>query len=169
MKLNWKKTLATVAPTIATALGGPLAGVAVSTAAKALGIEADENALSAAVASGNPDILLKLKEAEQNFELELERLGVEREKIHADDRNSAREMAGKTTLKPQIILACMFITAYSLVLFALFTGRVEMSRELEPLGNILLGTLSAGVMQILNFFYGSSSGSKEKTMIMGGK
>ena len=27
--MNWKTTLATIAPTIATALGGPLAGVAV--------------------------------------------------------------------------------------------------------------------------------------------
>jgi hypothetical protein len=37
-KLDWRKTLGTVAPAIATALGGPLAGVAVGMAAKALGL-----------------------------------------------------------------------------------------------------------------------------------
>jgi hypothetical protein len=35
------------------------------------------------------------------------------------------------------------------------------------IATVLLGILAAGITQILNFFYGSSSGSKEKTAILG--
>lgn len=91
MAFDWKKTLATVAPTIATALGGPLAGMAVNVAAKALGVEPNEQAIETAISSGSPELFLKLKEAENGFILELEKLGVERDRIAYQDRDSARK------------------------------------------------------------------------------
>ena len=41
MDFDWKSVVGTVAPTIATALGGPLAGVAVSSLAAAFGLSSD--------------------------------------------------------------------------------------------------------------------------------
>jgi hypothetical protein len=38
MNMDWKSIVSTVAPWIGTALGGPLGGMAVEAAAKALGI-----------------------------------------------------------------------------------------------------------------------------------
>jgi hypothetical protein len=56
MLFDWKSVVGTVAPGIATALGGPLAGMAVSTLAKALGVEATEEAVANVVATNDPKI-----------------------------------------------------------------------------------------------------------------
>ena len=98
----WVKTVNTVAPTIATALGGPLAGMAVSVVSGMLGLEGNTEeeltkSLEKAVLGGSPEVLLKLKEAENNFVLELEKLGIEKDRLDTLDRDSARkrEMAVK--------------------------------------------------------------------------
>ncbi len=93
--MDWRKTLATVAPAIATALGGPLAGVAVQMAGKAIGLSdgCTESDVESAVLSGNPDVLVRLREVNAQFEKDMAALGVDLERIHAGDRDSARQMA----------------------------------------------------------------------------
>ncbi len=165
---DWVKTLSTVAPSIAAALGGPLAGVAVATTSKVLGIEnGDEEKVAEAVASGNPDVMVKLREAENEFKLELKRMGVDLEKIHAKDRASARDLAKSQGQVPQIVLAVIYTGGFLWLLWALFTGEVALGPDQRPIANILLGILSAGQAQVMNFFFGSSSGSKAKTAQMG--
>lgn len=163
MNFDWKKTLATVAPAIATALGGPMAGVAVGMCTKALGVEGGEDALAAAVASGDPSILLKLKEADNAFLLEMRRLEVNIEQINATDRASARDMAAKTGIQPQVVLATIYVLGFVILLVALFSGEIEINDSLREPAMILLGALIAGNEQIRNFFFGSSSSSKEKS------
>jgi hypothetical protein len=163
MKFDWKKTLATVAPALATALGGPLAGVAVGMATKALGIEGDENALAAAIASGDPSILVKLKEVDNNFLIEMERLGVDLERVHAGDRGSARDMASKTSIVPQSVLSTIFVCGFILVLDLLFNGTESIHKSMMQPAMYVLGILSAGLGQVMNFWFGSSSGSIQKT------
>lgn len=164
--MDWKRTLAAVAPTIATGLLGPLAGVAVKIATDSLGIEPTENALSEIVLSGNPDALLKLKEADNLFKIELKRLGIELEKLHGEDRHSAREMA-KINMLPQIILSVIYTTGYFLVMWQFLTGEIVIPVNSTVAFNILLGVLTAAQTQIMNFFFGSSSGSKEKDILNG--
>lgn len=166
-KIDWKGTLATVAPAIATALGGPLAGIAVNVAAGALGVEATEESVSAAILSGDPDSLVKLKEAEFSFKQSMKEAEIDLKKINADDRKSARALAVNTTLIPQVILSAIFIIAFALILHAVFAGDAVLSETMMNVGVFLLGILSAGITQIMNFFFGSSSGSKEKTAILG--
>ncbi len=165
MNIDWKKTLGAVAPAVAAALGGPLAGVAVSVAAGALGLGegATQEDLQKAVLGATPETLLKLKECENTFKLEMERLEVDIERINAGDRASAREMAAKTTLGPQIILATLFTTGFILVLYTLFSGEEAINAKMMQPAMYVLGILSAGMMQIMNFFFGSSTGSMRKT------
>ena len=170
--MDWKQTLATVAPALATALGGPLAGVAVGMATKALGLpEATATALQNAVMGGGPEMLLKLKEADQNFTLEMERVGVDLERIHAGDRVSARDMA-KNNMFPQIVLSIVFIGGYFGAMFALH-GVLFESSEINPqviaLFGALIGVFTRELSGIMQFWFGSSSGSKEKSKQMGGK
>lgn len=164
--MDWKQTLAKLAPTIATALGGPLAGMAVGIATKAIGVDGGEDALEEAIASGNPDVYLKLKEADSTLKVELKKLDISLEEIHAGDRSSARDMATKTTLAPQIILAVVFIAGFVAVLYSVFSGGAELTDTMKGVAMFLLGILSAGIGQIMNFFFGSSSGSKEKTQAL---
>lgn len=167
MSFDWKKTLGTVAPALATALGGPLAGMAVGMATKALGIDQSEDALAEAVASGNPEIMVKLKQVNADFTVEMKRLDVDLEKIASTDRSSARDMATKTTLKPQIILSTLFVIGFIAVLYGVFGGGVTVTVPMKDAAMYLLGILSTGIMQIMNFFFGSSSGSQIKTQLMG--
>ncbi|MCA9368352.1 hypothetical protein KC887_08945 [Candidatus Kaiserbacteria bacterium] len=168
-KFDWKRTLATVAPVLASALGGPMVGVAVKIAADALGMPAGatEQDIAEAVASGSPDVLLKLREADNAFQLEMERLGVAREQIHADDRASARDLGKARGLGPQISLAVIFVCGFVYVLGVIFQGHT-IEPEMREIATYVLGILSAGLVQIMNYFFGSSAGSRQKTDQMAG-
>lgn len=162
--MDWKKTLATVAPALATALGGPLAGVAVGMATKALGVDPGEDALSTAIASGNPDVLVRLREVNTQFEKDMAALGVDLERIHAGDRASAREMA-KTNMVPQIALSFVFIGGYFGAMFALhgvlFQAQ-EINGQVATLFGALIGIFTRELSGIMTFWFGSSAGSKTK-------
>jgi len=166
--MGWKQTLATVAPGIATALGGPLAGMAVKLATDALGIEPNEEALIQAVSTGNPEVFAQLRVADNNLKVELKKLDIDLERIHSEDRGSARDLAKSTSIAPQTVLATVFVLAFSGVLFFIFAGDTVQPAMKDAM-MYLLGILSAGMIQIMNFFFGSSSGSKSKTALMGKK
>ena len=86
-----KSIIGSVAPTIATALGGPLAGTAVSAIGSVLGLNTtDPKELSNALINITPDQQLALKKADQEFALELKRLNNQSFQAEVDDANSAR-------------------------------------------------------------------------------
>lgn len=164
---DWKSIVGSVAPTIATALGGPLAGMAVSAISQAvLGKpDASEAEIADALAkSNNPDILLKLKTAEQEFAAKMKQLDIDLEKIAADDRVSARqrEVAVKDTTPRN--LAYLYTGGYFVMMAALFKfGVPEESRDLL---NTLIGILSAAEVGIITYYFGSSAGSAKKSEMM---
>ena len=159
---NWLKTLAKVAPTIASAIGGPMAAVAVNVATKALGLNVnDENALAEAVASGDPNVLLKLKEAENNFKLELKRLEIKEEELFVEDRDSARKREIATKDKAPAILAATIVLGFFGVFYFVFTTPINENSSQAVY--ILVGALTAGLTQVLNYYFGSSKGSADKT------
>lgn len=158
-----KQILATVAPLIGTAFGGPLGGLAGNFLASKLGTPTgDQKALEAAVLSGNPDIMLKMKEADVAFKSHLADLGVEEDQLaYADTANArGREIAIKDWT-PRIIAYLVII----LVLIAegsmFFIGQPK-SIDGVVLGRIL-GTLDSALMLVLGYYYGSSAGSATKT------
>ena len=83
----------TVAPTIATAVGGPLAGMATRAISEALLGKPDgtEEELAQAAANATPEQLLALKKAEQDFAVRMRELDIDLERIANEDRNSARD------------------------------------------------------------------------------
>jgi hypothetical protein len=169
-KPDWKKIVGAVAPTLATALGGPLAGVAVKTIAdKVLGNpDAGEDAVAEAMVAANPDTLLKLKQAEFDFKKAMEELEVERNKLAYEDRASAREREIKTgdNWTPRII-AAIVITGWFAVQWYLLQYLVpEENREIVIRG---LGTLDLAVGMVLGYYFGSSAGSKQKNDLMARK
>jgi len=158
--MEWLKT---VAPTIATALGGPLAGMAVSAVAKAIGCEPDEvqgiissNKLTAEQVASIQLAELELKKQAQSMNLDFAKLTVE-------DRKSARDMqiATKSMLVPS--LAIIIVSAFIGVVIATLGGYAKVE---SVLAGTLIGYLSAKAEQVVNFYFGSSAGSKEKTDII---
>lgn len=166
--MDWKAIVGTVAPTIASALGGPFAGMAVKAIAnEVLGTpEATEKDIEKALAAASPDMLLKLKEADQAFEVRMKELGVDLEKIAADDRDSARTMYTATKDKALPVLAGLTVAGFFGVVAWILSGKVSIESTL--LG-FVLGQVSSKTEQVYNFYFGSSAGSKQKTEVISRK
>jgi len=169
MSFNWKDTLSTVAPLIASAFGTPVAGLAVQAGLAALGIKPDvkvekqQTQLEEALVSATPSDLLKLKKADYEFKERMEELGVEVQKLNQKDRVSARDLAKSSGVIPQVILSVVYTISYGFVMYMFMTGGVNVQDGQQVLFGSLIGILTAAQIQILNFWFGSSSGSKEKT------
>ena len=167
MKMDSLKALvATVAPTVATALGGPLAGVATRAIAGVL-LGRDDATLEeveAALASATPGDLVKLKELEFNFRAEMEQAGIELERIATDDRASARlRQARMKDWTPSVLGVVILLGFFGTLGWLFWFGLPASGGEVLL---IMVGALSALVTQVANFFFGSSAGSKAKDGII---
>lgn len=168
-KIDWKSLLGEVAPTLATALGGPLAGAAAMAIKRAvLGKEeATEQEVAEALSVASPDVLLALREADNHFKLEMQRAGIDLEKIAAMDRESARKREMALKDKTPAILATLITIGFFGILAYLMIHGFSDSPDSEPL-LIMLGSLGTAWGGVVNYYFGSSVGSKQKTMMMGG-
>jgi hypothetical protein len=164
--MDWKALVGTVAPGIATALGGPLAGLAVSALTNALGLPSGstEDDVAATMKTATPDQLLALKKADQDFAVRMEELGIDLEKVNAADRDSARRMQTETRSRMPAFIALMSLAGFFGILLCMIFVTLPATAE-APL-NIMLGVLGTLVVGISNFFYGSSSGSARKTEML---
>ena len=150
--------LAKAAPSLATAVAGPLGGAAISAIAKQFGVEDTVEAVTKAVAE-DPEAALKLAQ------IDLETLKVNQAntadaramnvKVH--ESTSAAWLAKNTayTLDLGIVTATIF-----LAWFAFMKGVPEANKELVYMA---LGSLITMCGTVLNFHRGSSQGSKDKT------
>ena len=160
--MDWLKQLA---PTAATLLGGPLAGMAVDAIGNALGLkDATKDQVKDLLASGtlNADQMAAIKKAETDLILKVKELDIDMEKVHAGDRASARDMAAKTgdVWTPRIIALVVFIV-WGAVNWKLFNGTI--SGDMRELVARALGTLDGTLLAVVYYYFGSSSGSKDKT------
>ncbi len=159
-----KDIVGSVAPTVATALGGPLGGIAATAIRAALGVDTDDQAMEALAT--DPEAVLKLRLAEVEFEKFLVESDIDLAKVNAEDRASAREMVKVTGKTPQVALSVVMLLGYFALLYAMVGGYFDVPEMYTALVAGLIGTLGAGVTQIMNFWFGSSSGSKDKTAAM---
>jgi hypothetical protein len=150
--------LSQIAPGIATALGGPLAGLAVSAISKALGI--DEKEVQNTIESGklSADQLASLKQAEIELQAKAQELGLDFEKLAVDDRKSARDMQAATKSSIPAILAIGVTIGFFGILFGLMTDNVTKSDALL----LMLGSLGTAWTAIVSFYFGSSASSQNK-------
>jgi hypothetical protein len=155
-----------VAPTIAKTLGGPLAGAAVAALSKAvLGKDGGTHAeIEAALQSATPEVLAAIRKADQDFEAEMGRQGIDLERINAEDRNSARqrEVQANDSWTPRI-LAGVVITGFFAAVGYVLSGKVGLTGEQGTLVGVLIGYVSAKADQVVSYYFGSSAGSKAKT------
>lgn len=165
---DWKDIVGTVAPTIATALGGPLAGLAVGAIGKIFGIDsATQEQVAQAIAGASPDDLLKLKQAEIEFQKRMAELEVDLVRISAADRDSARQrqIQIKDTTLP--ILAMSVTGGFFGVLMFMMVQEVPTTSK--DVLNIMLGSLGTAWIQVMSYYFGSSQGSAKKDVLLAGK
>lgn len=92
MNLDWKTIVKNIAPALGTALGGPIGGIATKFIAdKFLGNpQASEQEIAQAINAASPEQLVKLKELDLNFQVEMGKQGVDLYALEVQDRSSAR-------------------------------------------------------------------------------
>jgi hypothetical protein len=153
--------IGSVAPTIATALGGPVAGMAVKALSGALfGHEnGNEDDIQAALANPTADQLSALKKIDADFKTQMKSLDIDLERIAADDRNSARQMAIATHDWTPRVLAVVVICAWVFIQWHLLNSTIP--SEMRELVARVLGTLDAALTLVLSYYFGAAHKHEE--------
>ena len=157
--MSW---LEQVAPTIATALGGPLAGLAVTAISKAIGISEDDVEKTMNAGKMSADQITQLKLAELEFQKQANELGLNFEKLAVDDRASARNMQVATKSWIPGALALGITIGFFSILLYMMTGNVTPSNELL----VMLGSLGTAWTGVVGYYFGSSSSSQHKDELL---
>lgn len=170
MNFDWKGVVANVAPMLATALGGPLAGGAVVAITKALGLGEDATSaeISKKLAEADPSTLLALKKAEQDFAARMSEMGFKSEadlaRIEADDRANARQReVERQDWTPRILAYLVTAGFFGMLSVMVFAAIPTASKE--PL-YILLGSLGTAWTSIIAYYFGSTAGGQKKSELL---
>lgn len=163
--MDFKQILGSIAPTVATVLGGPLAGLAVDAIGKALGVETTMATVKDALTKGQltGDQIVAMKTAETNLTIRLRELEIDIAKLDVADRDSARKRESDTKDNTNKILAYVIVLSFILTVTGVLFGGM---RAESVLAGTLIGYLSAKAEQIVAYYFGSSKGSKEKTDLL---
>jgi hypothetical protein len=151
-----------LAPTIASALGGPLAGMAVEVIANKLGVHPDdaEAMLKAGKLSG--DQVASIQAAEIELKAKAQSMNLDFASLENQDRASARSMQSETKSWIPAVLAIGVTLGFFGILFGLMSGKVTAGPEIE----IMLGSLGTAWTGIIAFYFGSSASSQKKDELL---
>ena len=158
--MNW---LNQIAPTIATCLGGPLAGLAVTALSKLFGVAPDQvqsmindNKLSA-------DQIAAVQQEEIRFKEQTQALGLNFEQLAVEDRKSARDMQTTTqSIIPPLLSILVTVGFFGILAYLMVTPADTANTPLM----IMLGSLGTAWTGIIAFYFGSSAGSQKKDAML---
>lgn len=188
-----KSALATAAPTLATMLGGPLAGTAVSALEGAFGLSpgSGADAITKVVQSGGmtPDTIAAVRAADQKHAEIMGQQGLDLAKLNADhdaamalsvvdDRKDARKNnSGRDAVWwIAIVILSTFAAIMAAVLYgcySILTGGIQIKdvaavAAISGLVGSVVGYVAANAQTVVNFIYGGSLGSEKKTDALAG-
>lgn len=164
--MDWKNIIGTVAPTLAAALGGPLAGLAVDAIGKAIGLDSPtiknvQDSFSAGHLTS--DQIAQLKQAELALQVKMRELDISEEQLYFSDRDSARKRESIVQDKTNRNLAYVIVSAFIALVAASILGYAKVD---SALAGTLVGYLSAKCEQVLAYYFGSSKSSDRKTELL---
>jgi len=162
--MSWKDTLSAIAPTLATALGGPFAGAATRFLAnKFLGDEnAPEADLDEFILGASPEQLVQIKASDNEFKLQMENLGVDVFKLEVADKGNAREH-NKHSNMPAVLSVSLTAFIVGIVCALFYTAPPEGAREVLFM---LLGVVIKEWSNSMHYWYGTTRSSQEKTKLL---
>lgn len=168
--IDWKGMIGDIAPGLAAALGGPLAGMAVKVIAdKVLGKPgASDDDVVTALSTGALSVeqIMALRSAEQTLQVEMAKIEQAREGAYLADTQSARQQTIELAREDShiawaapVISVVIVLGFFSCVVILLFFQR-EWDERTAGLLNVLFGALIPGFVSVVNYWLGSSAGSK---------
>lgn len=166
--------LKSLAPTVASALGGPLAGAAVTALGSIFGTPATADAITTVLQEGKmtPEQISSLKELELKYKNEEAERGFKyaeleykRAELEVVDRKSAREMQTQTrSYTPEVLSWLIILATLSLEGYVLIRGIPPEVSEL--VAGRILGTLDMAFGTVLAFWLGTSFSSRNKDAVI---
>jgi len=170
--MTWKdvgKAIGKAAPVLGSVVGGPAGGAIGEAISALLGVENKPDKVAEALKT-NPEAFVKLKQYEMQHQEELQKLQLENVKTYLQDLQNARarqveheKATGKTDINLYVLAWSIVIGFFVLIGVMMF---VAIPSESNNIIYMLFGTLSAGFGSVMQYFFGSSRGSNEKTKIL---
>ena len=161
-----KGILGAVAPTLGSALGGPMGGMAGKMIADALGVKNDEKSISQAIATATPEQLAEIKRIESTFKVQMKELDIDLERIHSQDRDSARRRQAEMGDHIPSVLAVMTLLSFFAYIGAVTFSEAARGADIGFI-NIAVGWLGGTASTVIAYYFGSSSGSDKKDKMLG--
>ena len=155
-----------IAPTIASALLGPLGGVAVAGLGKILGLDSATTAsVTKAISDGkiSPEQVAEIKKLELEYQAKEKELGFRYSELEFKDRDSARQMQIATHSSTPTVLTYMVTVGFFTILgWMLADPHVIDSPPLM----IMLGSLGTAWTGCISYWFGTTQGSITKTNLL---
>ena len=175
--MDWQdvgRKIAKSAPLLGTVIGGPLGGALgglISTLASSFGLSEDSSVDQIMKAiEADPDAGVKLKEIELNHKIRLEKLALESDVIHLQDRADARsrevKIAQATGKKDINIYALAWIMVIGFFALCGLLMKYPMPEGQSDVIFMLFGALASGFGAVIQYFFGSSKSSADKTALL---
>jgi len=147
-----KNVVGAVAPTLGTALGGPMGGMAANMISEVLGCKNEPKAIEKAIESATPEQMLALKKAEQDFELKMKEREVDVFELETKDKQDAR-----TRFSSDWTARIMGIATVGGFLGYIFLVTLQPPEQnSEALINLVLGYLGGLASAVISFYFGAS-------------
>lgn len=161
-----KSFLSGVAPTIASALLGPLGGVAVAGLSKVLGIDGGTVAdVTKAISDGRvtPEQVAEIRKLELAYQADEKERGFRYSELEFKDRDSARAMQISThSSTPTVLTYMVTVGFFSILGWMLADPHVIDSPPLM----VMLGSLGTAWTGCISYWFGTTSGSLAKTSLL---
>jgi len=142
-----------VAPTLGTALGGPMGGMAAKMVSEVLGVPNNPKAINQAMAVATPEQMLQLKQAEQAFEVQMKELEVDVFSLEVEDKQDARGKFSKDWTAR--IMGIAVVGGFMGYIFLVTLQPPEQNSE--ALINLVLGYLGGLASAVISFYFGASN------------
>jgi len=170
--MDWLATLKSLAPTVASAMFGPLGGAAIAAVGDLLGVSnATKDKISEIIQAGQltPEQVGKIKELELEYQNNEKERGFRYAELSFKDRDSARQanVAGgtqKMLFWMSIVLLAASLGCEILVLFKGYPKEIP-----EIIVGRVLGLMDAVAMLVLSYWYGTTNSSAQKSELLAAK
>jgi|TARA_R110000803_G_scaffold52240_1_gene107536 hypothetical protein len=157
MKDLLKGVLGAVAPTIGSALGGPMGNMAMGMVAQALGCKNETKSIDKAVQDATPEQLSELKKIDNDFDVKMKELDIDLFALETADIQDARGKFSKDWTAR--IMGIVVVGGFMGYIFLVTLQPPEQNSE--ALINLVLGYLGGLASAIISFYFGASHTSND--------
>lgn len=167
--MDWTSILKTLAPTLASAVLGPLGGAAVAAIGNAIGIDSPtQEKIAKAISSGQltPEAIERIRTLELQYQNEEKERGFKYSELEFKSVEGARQMQIATHSKMPAVLTILVTIGFFGILGALLYSPELKTNEIVM---VMVGQLSAVWAGCVTFYTGTTFNSASKNAIIANK